>query len=71
MKDLEDYDKEAWRWVVNSPKREHWVKAFFPIHVLSNMLCYNLCELFNSFILEVYYFNCRVYKTVGYAINSN
>ncbi|KAL0362188.1 UNVERIFIED_CONTAM: hypothetical protein Scaly_1174000 [Sesamum calycinum] len=31
---------------------EHWVRAFFPVHSKSDILVNNLCESFNSYILE-------------------
>lgn len=53
LRELEEYDINAYTWVVNGPNKECWVKAFFPIYVKCDMLCNNLCESFNAYILEV------------------
>lgn len=34
------------------PKFEHWVKAFLPSYVRSDMFCNNLCESLNTCILK-------------------
>ncbi|GAA0138459.1 hypothetical protein LIER_34933 [Lithospermum erythrorhizon] len=47
-------DKKAHLWLlkhVNSPRR--WCKDFFPLAVKSDMLCNNLSESFNFFILDI------------------
>ncbi|GAA0170208.1 hypothetical protein LIER_24518 [Lithospermum erythrorhizon] len=52
MFDLKETDPAAQTWMetnVGMPK--HWCRAFFPLHVKSDMLCNNLSESFNSFIL--------------------
>ncbi|GAA0148344.1 hypothetical protein LIER_36702 [Lithospermum erythrorhizon] len=53
MKQLQNIDKKAHLWQLkhaNSPTR--WCNTFFPLTVKSDMLCNNLSESFNSFILE-------------------
>ncbi|GAA0139977.1 hypothetical protein LIER_01413 [Lithospermum erythrorhizon] len=53
MFDLKETDPAAQTWMetnVGMPK--HWCRAFFPLHVKFDMLCNNLSESFNSFILS-------------------
>lgn len=38
LKELEDYDKDAWTWVKNGPKPDHWVRSFS--HIMLSQLCY-------------------------------
>ncbi|GAA0159934.1 hypothetical protein LIER_38947 [Lithospermum erythrorhizon] len=53
MFDLKEIDPTAQTWMetnVGMPK--HSCRAFFPLHVKSDMLCNNLSESFNLFILS-------------------
>ncbi|KAL0308872.1 UNVERIFIED_CONTAM: hypothetical protein Sradi_5829500, partial [Sesamum radiatum] len=58
MKKIEEIDPKVsedvetaseWLKKVNP---EHWVRAFFPVHSKFDILVNNLCESFNSYILE-------------------
>ncbi|GAA0170881.1 hypothetical protein LIER_25048 [Lithospermum erythrorhizon] len=53
MQQLKVMDVKAHMWLLSharSPRR--WNKAFFPLIVKTDMLCNNLSESFNSFILK-------------------
>ncbi|GAA0186549.1 hypothetical protein LIER_33837 [Lithospermum erythrorhizon] len=53
MLDLKKTDSIAHTWIENNVgKPEHWCKAFFSLEVQTHMLCNNLSESFNSFILS-------------------
>ena len=53
MTRLEQIHPAAHRWIKdNAGSPEHWCKAFFSQNLKSDMLCNNLSELFNAFILE-------------------
>ncbi|XP_071905845.1 uncharacterized protein [Coffea arabica] len=50
--DLKKYDNEACKWVEKAPHPMHWCKAYFSPHTKCDMIVNNLCESFNSHILE-------------------
>ncbi|GAA0152104.1 hypothetical protein LIER_37424 [Lithospermum erythrorhizon] len=53
MQKMKNTSEAAHRWLedhVKPPKQ--WCRAFFPYNILSDMLCNNDSESFNSFILE-------------------
>ncbi|KAK4406178.1 hypothetical protein Sango_0624300 [Sesamum angolense] len=58
MKKIQEIDPKvsedvetAYEWL-EKVNPEHWVRAFFPVHSKSDILVNNLCESFNSYILE-------------------
>ncbi|XP_027083617.2 uncharacterized protein [Coffea arabica] len=51
-KDLKEYDSEAYKWIEKAPRPMHWCKAYFSPHTKCVMIVNNLCEPFNSHILE-------------------
>ena len=54
MTTLQTINPAAHRWLVEQAgSPDHWCKAFFHTNVKSDMLCNNLSESFNSFILDV------------------
>ncbi|XP_027082435.1 uncharacterized protein [Coffea arabica] len=50
--DLKEYDSEAYKWMEKAPHPMHWCKAYFSPHTKCDMIVNNLCESFNSHILE-------------------
>ncbi|XP_027161031.1 uncharacterized protein LOC113762002 [Coffea eugenioides] len=52
VEDLKEYDNEAYKWVEKAPHPMHWCKAYFSPHTKCDMIVNNLCESFNSHILE-------------------
>ncbi|GAA0140389.1 hypothetical protein LIER_35227 [Lithospermum erythrorhizon] len=53
MLDLKEMDAAAYEWIsTNAGNPKHWCKAFFSVELKSDMLCNNLSESFNSFILS-------------------
>ncbi|XP_071928031.1 uncharacterized protein [Coffea arabica] len=60
LEELRAYDQQAHAWVKRAAPPHHWCKAFFPLHVKSDMLVNNLSETFNSHIL-----NAREMPVIG------
>lgn len=52
LEELQKFDQLAYGWVKKAAPPEHWCKAFFPLHVKSDMLVNNLSETFNAHILN-------------------
>ena len=53
MERLKAVDEGAYKWLIDhAGDAKRWSKAFFPLTVKSDMLCNNLSESFNSFILQ-------------------
>ncbi|KAL3537570.1 hypothetical protein ACH5RR_000936 [Cinchona calisaya] len=52
MRELNDYDVEAFAWVRKAPPPKNWCLAFFSHHTKCDMIMNNICESFNSHILE-------------------
>lgn len=52
LRELQLYNEDAWKWIVNRLKPEHWVNIFSLNYLRSDMLFNHFFESFNSFILE-------------------
>ncbi|XP_073138973.1 uncharacterized protein [Henckelia pumila] len=51
MEDLKKIDENAYAWLAKKPEH-HWCKAFFSTIPKCDILLNNMCECFNSMILE-------------------
>lgn len=51
MAELKDIDSNAYEWLAKKPE-SHWSKAYFSTTPKSDILLNNMCESFNSFILD-------------------
>lgn len=51
MAELKDIDANAYEWLAKKPE-SHWSKAYFSTTIKSDILLNNMCESFNSFILD-------------------
>nr|KAJ0201766.1 hypothetical protein LSAT_V11C600334450 [Lactuca sativa] len=51
MKEFSNYDKEACEWLRKIPPK-HWARSHFTGRAISDILLNNLCEVFNSKIIE-------------------
>ncbi|XP_071918869.1 uncharacterized protein [Coffea arabica] len=60
LEELRAYDQQAHAWVKSATPPHHWCKAFFPLHMKSDMLVNNLSETFNFHIL-----NARELPVIG------
>ncbi|XP_073119875.1 uncharacterized protein [Henckelia pumila] len=51
MQELKEIDRNAYEWLAKKPKN-HWSKAYFSNVPKCDILLNNMCECFNSFILD-------------------
>ncbi|XP_012842534.1 PREDICTED: uncharacterized protein LOC105962758 [Erythranthe guttata] len=51
MQELRDIDEDAYQWLVKKPP-QNWTRSHFSPHPKCDILLNNMCEYFNSFILE-------------------
>ncbi|XP_012851396.1 PREDICTED: uncharacterized protein LOC105971096 [Erythranthe guttata] len=51
MQELRDIDEDAYQWLVKKPP-QNWTRSHFSPHPKCDILLNNMCECFNSFILE-------------------
>ncbi|XP_008222234.1 PREDICTED: uncharacterized protein LOC103322130 [Prunus mume] len=52
MDKMKKQDEEAWKWVKKRPAK-NWSRSHFEPHFMCDMLLNNLCESFNSCILDL------------------
>lgn len=51
MQELRDIDEDAYQWLVNKPP-QNWSRSHFSPYPKCDILLNNMCECFNSFILD-------------------